>query len=233
MLTAIIFDLDNTLTHRLRSIEHFSQYFFQRYQLQLLERNSQRIFDIIRETDNGGYGRPENPHPKQKMSIAIRLQRELDWRVTPDVDEVLHCWLTHFPKCSVEMPRAGSVLRDLKRQGYRLAVVSNGAEFSRHATLVELGFMPTLDAVISSDAQGCKKPDIAIFDAVLRALNCAPDKSVYVGDHPINDIHGARDAGMHTVWLRGFHAWPASISAPQQSIDQLAQLPDIIPLLCS
>lgn len=29
---------------------------------------------------------------------------------------------------------------------------------------------------------------------------------LFVGDHPVNDIQGARQVGMQTLWLSGFHA---------------------------
>ena len=32
-----------------------------------------------------------------------------------------------------------------------------------------------------------------------------PEECLFIGDHPINDIQGAQNAGMHPVWMEGFH----------------------------
>lgn len=224
MIKAIIFDLDNTLTHRERSIEKFSNLFVQRFQTVLRNTSVYEISNLIKETDNGGYGRPENPHPKQKHSIAIRLHRELDWLQQPEQSELLACWVTCFSECAVELPGALELIKLLKREGYQLAVISNGAEMTRVSTLKTLQIFPYLDCVVSSGAFGTKKPDAAIFEHVVKTLGCLPSECVYVGDHPVLDIEGARLAGLHAVWVEGFHTWPREYVLPRFSIGKLMDL---------
>jgi len=56
------------------------------------------------------------------------------------------------------------------------------------------------------------KPDPAPFRLCLQSLKVDPAHAVYVGDDWRNDVCGARDAGLHPVWIQ--HAsvkrrWPA------------------------
>ena len=50
--------------------------------------------------------------------------------------------------------------------------------------------------IVYSAALSSSKPDAGIFRHGLRLAGVAPERSVYVGDHPIRDIAGARRAGM-------------------------------------
>ena len=45
------------------------------------------------------------------------------------------------------------------------------------------------------------KPDKGIFEIVERQLGVGPEACVLVGDHPVNDVAGARGAGWRSVWI--------------------------------
>ena len=64
---------------------------------------------------------------------------------------------------------------------------------------------------------GVKKPDRRIFEAVLEALDTHAADAVYVGDHPVNDVQGATEAGLTAIWLRGWQDWPADDLRPNTS----------------
>jgi FMN phosphatase YigB (HAD superfamily) len=50
-----------------------------------------------------------------------------------------------------------------------------------------------------SDECGIRKPDPAIFHRTLRQMGVAAEHAVHVGDDPILDVEGARDAGMAVI----------------------------------
>ena len=58
------------------------------------------------------------------------------------------------------------------------------------------------DAVISSEAVRCYKPDPAIFQHALDSLGLSADRVVHVGDSLHSDIAGAAGVGITTVWIR-------------------------------
>jgi FMN phosphatase YigB (HAD superfamily) len=63
----------------------------------------------------------------------------------------------------------------------------------------------------------------ATFDLAVRR----PTVARFVDDHPVNDIQGAREAGMRTIWLTRFHGWPSD----GVSTTTIAPLSELAPLL--
>ena len=205
-IRAVLFDLDNTLTHRDQSILAYSQHLANTYQQQLQQVEISQIQSIIRRIDNGGYPKKELlTHPSIAASVAYALQQELNWNSLPDFEELTQFWFQQFGLSAVAMPGANHLLADLKQQGYKLAVVSNGGHATRLTILQGLGFSHYFDEIISSELVGISKPNPEIFLHTSRQLDVAPQHCLFIGDHPVNDIQGATQAGMQALWLKGFH----------------------------
>jgi putative hydrolase of the HAD superfamily len=224
VIKAIIFDLDNTLTHRAQSINAFSRHFLKVYGHLLTGITLTELQRRLNAIDNGGYGRKENPYPSIKKSITHYLHTELKWANTPSEDVLFNTWVTGFPECSVEMPGAVELIKTLKTKGYQVAVLSNGMHSSRINTLEHLGLLPVLDYACSSDQLGIKKPEPEAFKAVTRKLKRAPEECLFVGDHPTVDIEGVLNVGMQAVWFSGFHEWPKDQPKPTREISVLNEL---------
>jgi len=97
-------------------------------------------------------------------------------------------------------PGAVEAVRELKRRGYRLGVISN-ADGRVRALLDTAGFSPFLEVVIDSSEVGLEKPDPRIFHAATERLGLDPAACVYVGDiYPV-DVIGARSAGMRAILI--------------------------------
>ena len=222
-IRAVLFDLDNTLTHRDQSILAYSQHLAHTYQQQLQHDQISQIPSIIRRIDNGGYPKKELlTHPSIAASVGYALQQELTWSSLPDLDELTQFWFQQFGLSAVAMPGANSLLAELKQQGYKLAVVSNGGHATRLTILQGLGFSHYFDEIISSELVGISKPNPEIFLHTSRQLNIVPENCLFIGDHPINDIQGATQAGMKALWLQGFHKTGAH--KPINTIQNLAEI---------
>jgi putative hydrolase of the HAD superfamily len=224
----VFFDLDNTLTHRLRSIEAYSGLFASHFATHLGVNAQSLIAQVIADQDNGGYLPPDSVQPNIRTAVAVSLHERLRWRTPVPVAELADHWFEHFPTQSVEMPGASHLIESLVARGMKVAIISNGARQSREATLAHLPFKHHVSALISSESAGCRKPDPAIFLHAAQALGMAPEQCLYVGDHPINDVSGAMAAGMSAVWLSGFHVWPEDEPPPAVCVEKLL---DILPTM--
>ena len=60
---------------------------------------------------------------------------------------------------------------------------------------------PLVDAVVHSSRAGSAKPDPGIFSAALARLDVAPGEALHVGDEPVEDVLGARSAGLRAVLI--------------------------------
>ena len=86
-IRAVLFDLDNTLTHRGRSVAAFSQSLVDIYQSQLNCVDVEQVESIVNRIDNGGYPLKEHlTHPSIGASVAYALLQELNWQVAPHLE---------------------------------------------------------------------------------------------------------------------------------------------------
>jgi hypothetical protein len=76
----VLFDLDNTLTDRMYSLTVYTQEFARAFSGMLVPVDEDYLFQIIKKADSGGY--------KPKKDMAKVLINELDWILTPDLDEI-------------------------------------------------------------------------------------------------------------------------------------------------
>lgn len=97
---------------------------------------------------------------------------------------------------------ARKVLLDLKREGYILAVVTDGDPIKQWEKILRLELDDFFDDVFISDYLGVRKPHPKIFKRALKKLGVRPEEAVMVGDRLYSDIYGAKRVGMKTIWFR-------------------------------
>ena len=85
------------------------------------------------------------------------------------------------------------VLQNLS-QRYRLFALTNG-----NANIDRVGIGGYFEGAVSSADVGASKPDLEMFHAVPTAPEL-PNRAVHIGDHPSDDILGANNAGMLSIW---------------------------------
>jgi putative hydrolase of the HAD superfamily len=123
-------------------------------------------------------------------------------------------------------PDVLATLTRLRAEGLRLAVVSN-FDTRLVGLLAGLGLTPFLDAVVPSTHAGAAKPDPGIFHRALAALGVAEAQALHAGDGVVEDVEGARAAGLCAVLIdrTGRHAGPLP-GVP--TIATLAELPPLV-----
>jgi putative hydrolase of the HAD superfamily len=102
---------------------------------------------------------------------------------------------------------------------FPVLAVSNG-----NADVHRVGLGAYFVGSVSAQSCGVAKPHIDIFHAAARALQCAPDEVLHVGDDAHLDIVGALGAGMQAAWLnRDAKVW-CHPQTPHLTTSDLAQL---------
>jgi len=82
----------------------------------------------------------------------------------------------------------------------RLAVISNWDD-RLPRVLRALDLAAAFDAIVVSHEIGVEKPHAAIFEAAVERLGVAPMEVVHVGDSRLEDVEGARGAGLRALLL--------------------------------
>jgi FMN hydrolase / 5-amino-6-(5-phospho-D-ribitylamino)uracil phosphatase len=109
---------------------------------------------------------------------------------------------------------------------YRLFAISNG-----NADLGSIGLDHFFERSLAARDAGALKPDPRIFTMLLDAAAVPAARAIHVGDDPEADVDGARRAGVRPVWLnRARTPWPDAIAAPEHVI---ASLTDLVQLLAA
>ncbi|MFD8605351.1 hydrolase [Streptomyces sp. TSRI0445] len=122
-------------------------------------------------------------------------------------------------------------LGELRAAGIRVVVAGNGTV--RAGELLRALDLPA-DLVVTSDEWGVRKPDPEFFARVAEVADAAPEATLYVGDHPADDLFPAAAAGMRTAHLRRGpygHWWaehPDVVETADFRIDALTELVGLV-----
>lgn len=112
------------------------------------------------------------------------------------------------------------------RSRFAVGAITNG-----NADVHYIGVGHFFDFVVTSAAAGAAKPSPIIFEKALARADVPATEAVHVGDDPITDIRGAKDAGMRTVWFNPSGApWPTG-PRPDAEISSLLQLYGVLDAL--
>lgn len=105
---------------------------------------------------------------------------------------------------------------------FRIFAISNG-----NADVARLG-LNCFEGQVSARSEGVGKPDVQIFHNAARHLQLQPEQILHVGDHQVEDIGGALEAGMVTAWLnRQAHSWEQDFE-PHHEIANLDELVELL-----
>ena len=139
--------------------------------------------------------------------------------------------LRFLSEMSLAFARNRPVLETLG-QRYRLGVVSNFYG-NLEGACESSGLAPLFGAMADSQRVGAEKPDPAIFQAALTALQAAPETTVMVGDSLRRDYEGARRSGMGFIWIA-----PEDVQATERNgaenrsvLASVTELPDLLDIL--
>jgi len=122
---------------------------------------------------------------------------------------------------------AAGALAALMARGCVLGVVSNIMRTPGRvlrAVLDAAGLLAPFEVLTFSDECGIRKPDPEIFLLTLRQVGVAPAHAVHVGDDPVLDVEGARDAGMRVVQVSASGRATGAVK-PHAVVSGLAELP--------
>lgn len=125
-------------------------------------------------------------------------------------------------------PQAVPMLEALHKH-YTLASITNG-----NSDLTKVGLNHFFAFSLSAEIVGAKKPRPNIFHAALNKAGIKAQEMIHIGDHPEDDIAGAQQLGIHTLWFNPRKLrWEdeSDKMAPTATAHCLSEIPDIIAAL--
>lgn len=164
------------------------------------EEISQRFREVYSEFEELP---PERAETSEERELA--KWREIVARVIPDLRDSEECFQDLFdwfaqPRAWRVYPDVAGALLRLSASGLQLALASN---FDRRLHQVCDG-LPGLDQIrlrVVSSEVGWRKPSTSFYRILVSQTGVDPGEIVMIGDSWLNDIVGAREAGLQALWL--------------------------------
>jgi putative hydrolase of the HAD superfamily len=98
-------------------------------------------------------------------------------------------------------PDSIPVLKEIKKDGYTMGLVSNAQKVFTANEIRILGIEQYFKHMVFSTRYGITKPDRRLFIIACAMLNVPPENAIYIGDNPYNDVIGAKEIGMTSILL--------------------------------
>ncbi len=218
MIKAVAFDMDHTLFDRYATIRTVMPAFCETFDVAL---SAEEAGELLCKYDKklNYFGWP---------IVFNKLKEKGMFNTAPHFAQYAAFLYEQFATVSVDYPFTKPTLHELRRQGYKLAMITNGDHDIQAAKVENLGYAPYFDEIIISGDFDWDKPDPEIFKETAKRLGVQPDEMVYVGDHPLNDVDGARNAGCIPVWVKTTGVWDDDIAPAPYEVDTVADVPDIL-----
>jgi FMN hydrolase / 5-amino-6-(5-phospho-D-ribitylamino)uracil phosphatase len=169
----------------------------------------------------------------RRLGFARSLRRLRDERGAAALDDealAAHLTATYFDHRDRDPALFDDTLPCLQslRDDYRLGLLSNGSRLPE-----VVGLSGIFEAVVFAQDHNVAKPDPGIFVVAETLMGIAPQSAVLVGDHPLNDVVGAKRSGWRAVWIdrRGEGAYPpppGTDERPDAVITSLEQLAGVL-----
>ena len=106
---------------------------------------------------------------------------------------------------------------------YKLGVITNG-----NADVRRLGLADYFSFILCAEELGVGKPDATPFREALNRAGLTAEQAVHIGDHPGDDIAGARAAGWRAVWFNPQRKAWAEDGEADAEIASLGELPALL-----
>jgi putative hydrolase of the HAD superfamily len=128
-------------------------------------------------------------------------------------------------------PGAAGLLRGLRERGIKVGVLSNTMwPRDQHERIFSRdGVLELIDGAVYSSEIPWTKPHPEAFRAAMTAIGVSdPQRCVYVGDRPFDDMFGAHRAGMRTVLIPNSTVPGYEGVVPDAVVDGLSDLLAVI-----
>ncbi|MGG3562983.1 HAD-IA family hydrolase [Neobacillus rhizosphaerae] len=191
MIKAALFDLDGTLLNRDASVRKFLMNQYERLNKWLGHIQKEAYIVRFTELECRGYVWKDKVY--QQLIDEFKI-KELS------SDDLLKDYVNYFKYHCVSFPNAIEMLEELKGRSISLGLITNGLGTFQMNNIMALGIDTYFQTILVSEWEGIKKPNPEIFNRALNSLGVQPNESIYIGDHPDNDIRAARSIGMLSVW---------------------------------
>ena len=104
-------------------------------------------------------------------------------------------------------PEVPEVLKRLKAEGLKVAILSNGTPAMLESVVESAGLSPFVDRIFSVDAVGVFKTDRRVYQYALEELGLTPNQVSFQSSNGW-DAYAASDFGFRVIWVNRYSQRP-------------------------
>jgi GTP cyclohydrolase I len=151
---------------------------------------------------------------REVMAEALRrLAREEGLPLAPDQEDALAASLPDWPP----FPEVPGALEELRRRGWRLAILSNTDPDLLEASVKRIGVEP--DLVVTAAEAGSYKPAHGHWERFFEVSGADRERHVHVAASPFHDLAPCAELGLRAVWVNR--------KGERSELPRAAELPDL------
>ena len=232
MITAIFFDLDETLIDYRAAERRGLEAVCSRLGID----PSEELFEIYRAENSRLWRMVETGEITPAELRAVRFERFIEQAgisASVSAAEMSEVYLRAFAESDVLINGARDLLEYVGSLGrIKTAVATNGFGDTQRRRLEVTGLNRYFDALVISGELGLKKPDRAFFRTAFSRLGIEdPGRCVMIGDNLISDMQGGKAAGMITCW---YNPESSENTDHREHVDyEIGELSELKPILSS
>ena len=228
-IKAVLFDVDETLFDRVLAQQAVLALIVKQLPQVFTGYDPERVLAAFLESDqlytdmfNSGAASEGSRDRRSRLFLQLL---GIDEKYTATITGL---YVKDYPLVKAHVDGAIPVVKELSRK-FKLGVVSNSFTDVQYRKLETMGLRDLFSCVVLSEEFGIRKPDPRIFHRAASLLHMQPAECLYVGDSYVNDVIGAKNAGMQACWLNRESIKPPDEKIkPDFIIAKLAELPALL-----
>lgn len=233
---ALLFDLDDTLVSFSTGQERLWLQVLEEHGALLVgsqpDRDLNELVRVLDESVSPAYWADEERAVRGRLEL-YRARREvlslgleaMGWDVpTAAIERVADAYTDAKERAVAPLGDAIPVVHHLRKQGYALALLTNGGSEFQRRKIRRYELESLFDVILIEGEWGVGKPHPSVFREAMRCLNVASDEAWMIGDNYDADVVGAANVGIRGVWLHHGRRLPNGSVTPLHTIGHVREL---------
>lgn len=223
-IKVLSFDLDDTLWPCLPTILRAEELLYRWLSANVAEITNNYDVYQLREKRLALIDRyPELEHDLTQLRLKSLEQLALEFDLTDDwIQPAFEIF--YAARQQVDLFDDVEPVLDELNKTFRLVSLTNG-----NADTIKTGVDHWFDFALNAASVGKLKSEPDIYWHAQKLANIEAQQMVHIGDDPVNDITGAKLAGVFAIWLnRENKAWDLETCEPDAIINSLHELPTLL-----
>ena len=199
----IFFDLDITLIDIKKAQNAAIEYLYKKYNFSNVTNLEDFVskWDELTEYHYAFYTRKEISYEEQRRRRIVGLFEAFNVTLNEEAIKVYDVYLKSFEDNWCLFIDVWEVLNKLHNDGYKLGVISNGDLEQQTLKLKKTGIYELFDIVTTSSEYSYSKPDIRLYEEVIKRFKINKNEMIMIGDEVKKDVLPCLSIGIKAIWL--------------------------------